>query len=101
MMAQMFCIYERTLKAGVQITPNSLMVGISGATVTLVNTYTLEIRQIEDVNNVVMVTAKASNNELYKKLKGKVMELYCVGDAVSPRRFGDAVYQGHKVGREI
>ena len=33
--------------------------------------------------------------------KGKVPELYRIGDCVSPRKVDMAIWEGHKIGREI
>jgi len=45
---------------------------------------------------------KYSNIEPYKLLKQKgVKPLYPIGDAKSPREIGDALRDGHAVGREI
>ena len=38
---------------------------------------------------------------LYKSLKGKVKELHRIGDCVAPRKVDMAIWDGHKVGREI
>jgi hypothetical protein len=34
-------------------------------------------------------------------LKGKVPELYRIGDCVAPRKVDMAIWEGHKLGREI
>jgi hypothetical protein len=94
-------VYSRNFKAGVKITPLNYIKEISGNTVVAFHTYTKEERRIENVNTVVLVTSKKVNNELYKQLKGKVPELYAVGDCVAPRRIGMAIYEGHKVGRLV
>ena len=94
-------VYSRNFKAGVKITPLSYIKEISGKTVVAYHTYTKEERKIENVNTVVLVTSRQANNELYKHLKGKVPELYAVGDCVAPRRIGMAIYEGHKVGRRV
>jgi hypothetical protein len=38
---------------------------------------------------------------LYKSLKGKVSELYRIGDCVAPRKIDMAIVEGEKTGRMI
>jgi hypothetical protein len=42
-----------------------------------------------------------ADDELYKKLKEKVPEIYRVGDCVAPRGIGIAFLEGRKVGELI
>ena len=44
-------------------------------------------------NTVVFATGMSPNNELSKKLQGKVSELYRVGDCVQPRKIIDAIHE--------
>ena len=44
---------------------------------------------------------QAVDEDLYFALKGKVKELYRIGDCVAPRKVDMAIWEGHKVGREI
>ena len=50
---------------------------------------------IEGVDTVVMATGYRSENRLYKALKGKVSELYAIGDCKLPRRALDAIHEGY------
>jgi hypothetical protein len=38
---------------------------------------------------------------MYKELKGKVKELYAIGDCVAPRKVNEAMIEGDRVGRLI
>ncbi|MBI4189857.1 MAG: FAD-dependent oxidoreductase [Betaproteobacteria bacterium] len=93
--------YERLFKKGVKITPHSAVKEITGRTVTLFNIYTNEERKISGVDNVVLVMGNAANNELYRALKGRVKELYAIGDCVAPRIVDRAILEGNRVGRII
>ena len=50
---------------------------------------------------VVLAMGQRVEDALYFSLKGKVKELYRIGDAVSPRKVDMAIWEGHKLGREI
>lgn len=96
-------VYESLLTKGVKFRPFSIIPYIPDlpGAVTVLNPFSMQTEDIEAVDTIVMVTAKQSRNELYKQLKGKVKELYAVGDCVSPSILGDAIYMASKVGRSI
>lgn len=52
-------------------------------------------------DSVVLAMGQRTEDALYFSLKGKVKELYRIGDAVSPRKVDMAIWEGHKLGREI
>ena len=47
--------------------------------------------EIEDIDAVVEVGIKKANNELYDALKGKVGQLFIIGDAAAPRDIASAL----------
>ena len=40
-------------------------------------------------------------DELFQALQGKIAELHNIGDSLSPRGIEQAVFEGHKIGREL
>jgi hypothetical protein len=56
-------------------------------------------REIEGIDTIVFTTDGRADDSLYRSLKGKVMELYEVGQCVSPRKMLDSIYDGAVVGR--
>ena len=94
-------IYARVLSKGVIMTPLTKCKEIKGNTVTAGNVLTGVEREIEGVDTVVFCTDGMANDGLYRSLKGKVKELYQVGQCVSPRKLLDSVYDGALVGRKL
>ncbi|MFQ5762354.1 MAG: FAD-dependent oxidoreductase [Candidatus Bathyarchaeia archaeon] len=92
-------VYERIMRLGVTMTPNTFIKQIDGSSVVAFNVYTGEERRIEGVDTVILVTGKESNVSLYRQLKGQVPELHIIGDCVAPRLLDSAVFDGHKIGR--
>ncbi|MGD9143192.1 MAG: FAD-dependent oxidoreductase, partial [Dehalococcoidia bacterium] len=88
-------IWPRLKNNGVVITPLAAISEISGRRVTVSDVYSGEERIIQDVDTIVMATGYRSNNRLYFNLKGKVKELYAIGDCVLPRRVLDAISEGY------
>jgi 2,4-dienoyl-CoA reductase-like NADH-dependent reductase (Old Yellow Enzyme family)/thioredoxin reductase len=58
------------------------------------------IRSIEG-DTVVIAWGLSPETALYEELKGKVPELYTVGDCVEPRKIGEATRDGYRVGAVI
>ena len=53
---------------------------------------------------VVLVTARRSNDRLYRELRtdrGDLEAVYAVGDCVAPRQVADCIFDGHRLAREI
>jgi dimethylamine/trimethylamine dehydrogenase len=56
-----------------------------------------------------MCTARVSDDELYRELKGDadalraggVEAVYLIGDAAAPRMIADCIFDGHRLAREI
>ena len=54
-----------------------------------------------EADTVVLATGMKPGRELEKQLKGKVKELYLVGDCVQPRRIREAILEGFEIARKI
>lgn len=113
-------VVTSAMSLGASIEPMELMVAIpqlymKGATVltmtevlavegNAVRTMHIRLRteqRIEGVDAVVWVTGRRANDRLYHALKGRVPELYRVGDAVAPRLVEHAIWDGEIVGRKL
>lgn len=56
---------------------------------------------VEGVQTIVWAAGARANDRFYFSLKGKVKELYRVGDCVAPRWVDFAIWEGEKVGRTL
>jgi 2,4-dienoyl-CoA reductase-like NADH-dependent reductase (Old Yellow Enzyme family) len=54
-----------------------------------------------EADNIILVTTKYSNTELYDLLKQRGVECHLIGDARAPRWIWNATHDGYKVAREI
>jgi pyruvate/2-oxoglutarate dehydrogenase complex dihydrolipoamide dehydrogenase (E3) component len=100
-MTDLSLLYQRILEKGITLIPFTAVKEISGNQAIVYNVYSQQERTIEGIDTVVLAMGNQACNELYRSLKGKVQELYSVGDCVAPRRIAMAIYEGHKVGRAI
>lgn len=96
-----FHVTPRMLNKGVVISPQTFIVQIVEKTITVLNIHTMAMREITDVDTIVLITGKIPNDGLYNELEGKVPELYKIGEARNPHDMGDANRDGHWVGRLI
>jgi mycofactocin system FadH/OYE family oxidoreductase 2 len=94
-------VHQIMAERGVKFTPCNFVASIEKDKVTIINVFTQAPRVVEGPVTVILITGRKANEELYFALKGKVKELYRVGDCVAPRLVGAAIYDGHKVGREL
>ncbi|MBE9505981.1 MAG: FAD-dependent oxidoreductase, partial [Chloroflexi bacterium] len=54
-----------------------------------------------EADTLVLAAGSVPDTSLYEGLKGKVSELYTVGDCVEPRAIGDAVREGYTAGATL
>ena len=91
---------QRLVERGVALVPMTLVTSVAGRAVRGQHVLT-GVEYSQETDNVVLVMGKQPNDALYVELKGKVREIYRVGDCVAPRRITDAIYEGNLVGRKL
>lgn len=94
-------IYERLLNKGLVESGFTELVGLGEGSVKLRSTVTGREEGREGVDVVVFSDNRRAVDSLYRQLKGRVSELYAVGDCLAPRTVEQAMYEGHGVGRRI
>jgi hypothetical protein len=52
-------------------------------------------------DTIVLAAGNVSQDQIYFNLKGKIKELYRIGDCVAPRKTDMAIVEGHRVGRRL
>lgn len=57
--------------------------------------------QLIPADSIVASIGLSANRDLYESLKDRSKEVYCVGDAESPRRLFHAVHEGHRIGSYV
>jgi hypothetical protein len=72
---------------------------IQGTLVKGLNVYSNEMIDFEGYDTVVLAAGNTADDALYFALKGKVKEIYRIGDCVAPRLTDMAIADGHRVGR--
>ena len=59
------------------------------------------VRKLNGFDTIVIAMGSTPNDGIYRRLKGRVPELYLIGDAVKPREIVDAVYEAEDVAIKI
>jgi thioredoxin reductase len=93
-------LMQRVAAKGVKITGLTALLEIQDKSVVLMNGMSMET-YVVDADTVILSTGNKANDDLYFAIKGKVKELYRIGDCVAPRTVDRAVFDGYKVGRSI
>ncbi len=97
----MYLTRQRLLQKGVTFTTDYAVMEIKGLEVNGFNVYSNEWRTIGGFDSIVLAMGNRVEDGLYQSLKGKVKELYRIGDCVAPRKIDMAILEGDKVGRTI
>jgi mycofactocin system FadH/OYE family oxidoreductase 2 len=96
---------QRLLQKGVTFTPDIAVMEVGGEagakTVKGFNVYSNAWFDWGPYDSIVLAMGQQVDDDLYMSLKGKVPELYRIGDCVAPRKVDMAIWEGHKLGREI
>ena len=93
--------YRRASDKGIELVTNSIVRSIGENSVIIFNHYNGQEKVLEGITAVVLVGYPKPREELYNLIKGKVPELYRVGDCLAPRRIEHAIFDGFNVGRRI
>ena len=94
-------LYKRLFTGGVVLTPGTELRAVEGSAVIVANVYSGLERRIEGVDTVVLSAGSRSTDSLYRALKGRVRDLYAVGDCVAPRGVHQAILDATRVARAI
>jgi hypothetical protein len=96
---------QRLLQKGVTFCPDIAVMEINGERgkkgAKGFNVYSNAWMEWGPYDSVVLAMGQRVDDALYFSLKGKVKELYRIGDCVAPRKVDMAIWEGHKLGREI
>ncbi|WP_281689442.1 FAD-dependent oxidoreductase [Pseudonocardia thermophila] len=92
--------YRRIRNKGITFITDHELVRVFEDTVTLGDVWTGETTEYSDVDAVVLSTGNKAEDALFHALKG-VVPVRAIGDAVSPRRVFNAIWEGELAGREV
>ncbi|MDQ3044161.1 MAG: FAD-dependent oxidoreductase [Chloroflexota bacterium] len=95
-------LYRRLFEAGVELTPLTGAVAISGQTVTVEHVYSGKQRSVE-ADLVVLALGGEARAELYHGLHhaAPALPVERVGDCVAPRQLYDAMLEATRAGRRV
>jgi mycofactocin system FadH/OYE family oxidoreductase 2 len=96
-----YLAHQRLAQKGVTFTPDFAVTEIQGTNVKGLNYYNNEWHTFDGYDSIVYAMGGRADDALYKALKGKVKELYRIGDCVAPRKIDMAILEGDKVARTI
>jgi 2,4-dienoyl-CoA reductase-like NADH-dependent reductase (Old Yellow Enzyme family)/thioredoxin reductase len=92
-------LLHRLRERGIRIFTSTKVVEILRQGIVVTKNGTKET--LEGFDTIVLATGTKSRNEIVDEIKGKVKEVYVIGDAAEPRRGVDAMREGAEAGRKI
>jgi 2,4-dienoyl-CoA reductase-like NADH-dependent reductase (Old Yellow Enzyme family)/thioredoxin reductase len=84
----------------VKAVPTATFVRLESGAIIVKDVYSGEETKIP-ADTVVWVTNRVADDALFRELKGKVAEVYEIGDALAPRRIESAIYEGFEIGLKL
>ncbi|MDP2920413.1 MAG: FAD-dependent oxidoreductase [Dehalococcoidia bacterium] len=94
-------LLRRLNSMGVKLIPHTVLRKIEGNTVYISEPMSEELTPIENIDTVILSYGGTENNSLYYALRGKVKELYNIGDSRGVRKVLWATNDGATLAREI
>ncbi|MEE2980020.1 MAG: FAD-dependent oxidoreductase [Pseudomonadota bacterium] len=91
---------ERFMKMGVETVLATAVTKWEGNTATFLNLYTGD-EETREFDSLVMACTNNAANSLQEELSDSAMEIHAVGDTVSARTAGMAIYEGRKLGLKL
>jgi mycofactocin system FadH/OYE family oxidoreductase 2 len=92
---------QRLLQKGVTLTPDFAVMEIKGTEVHGFNVYSNVWDVLSGYDSIVTAMGNDACDGLYFALKGKVAELYRIGDCVAPRKVDMAIHEGYMAGKRV
>ena len=100
-LGDLYLTRQRLLQKGVTFTSDVVVDLIAGNKVMGRDIYTNEPVYFEDYDTVILDMGNVAEEELYFRLKGRVEDLYRIGDCVAPRGIDMAIFEGRKAGERL
>ncbi|HZD66721.1 MAG TPA: FAD-dependent oxidoreductase, partial [Acidimicrobiales bacterium] len=96
-------------RLGVHLYPYTMVERLEPGLVTAYNVWNPDDKHRFEVDSVVLCTQRVSDDAIYRELKSdpaaleanEVEAVYLIGDAAAPRMIADAIFDGHRLAREI
>jgi dimethylamine/trimethylamine dehydrogenase len=93
----------------IELLPGHIVTEIKAGGVSVADVYQLDVERDRAADDIVLVTQRASEDQLYRELEADadsitsagIVGLYRIGDCNAPRLIADAVFDGHRLAREI
>jgi thioredoxin reductase len=92
---------QRAAKLGITVTTDFHVLEIKGTEVHGIDVYSNESKVFSEYDTIITAMGNQVQAELYFALKGRVKEIYRIGDCVSPRKIDMAIHEGFMVGRSV
>jgi mycofactocin system FadH/OYE family oxidoreductase 2 len=92
---------QRLLQKGVTFTTDVVIDEIQGTRIQAHDLYTDQSVIYRDYDTIVLDVPQRAEENLFRQLKGRVKELYRIGDCLAPRTIEMAVFEGWKIGGNL
>ncbi|UCD78796.1 MAG: FAD-dependent oxidoreductase [Desulfobacterales bacterium] len=100
-LGDLYLTRQRLLQKGVTFTSDVIIDEIDENVVKARAIFTNAPIRFENFDTIILDMGNVAHDQLYRQLKGRVKELYRIGDCVAPRGIDMAILEGRKVGERL
>ena len=100
-LGDLYLTRQRLLQKGVTFSSDVVVDLVAGDKVWGRDIYTNDPVYFEGYDTVVLDMGNVAEEDLYFQLKGRVKELYRIGDCVAPRGIDIAILEGRRAGERL
>ena len=100
-LGDLYLTRQRLLQKGVTFTTDVVIDEIQGTRIRAHDLFTDQPVMLGEYDTIVLDVPQVAEEDLYRRLKGEVKELYRIGDCLAPRTIEMAVFEGWKIGEKL
>ncbi len=100
-LGDLYLTRQRLLQKGVTFRTDVMVDELDGKRVKARDIYTNEKIEFDEQETVVLDMGNVAEDALYRQIKGRIKEVYRVGDCVAPRGIDMAILEGRRVGERL
>jgi mycofactocin system FadH/OYE family oxidoreductase 2 len=100
-LGDLYLTRQRLLQKGVTFRTDVIVDELDGKRVRARDIYTNKRIEFHEQDTVVLDMGNVAEDALYRQIKGRIKEVYRVGDCVAPRGIDMAILEGRRVGERL
>ncbi|MCL6558225.1 MAG: mycofactocin system FadH/OYE family oxidoreductase 2 [Firmicutes bacterium] len=93
--------YQQAFRKGIELIPQTEVIKVSKSGVEVLDCFSRNKWLLTGIDTVVLAAPRSPETGLYKKMTGKGIKVWAIGDCVAPRNLSAAIREGRIAGLKI